>query len=222
MTILAFGCSVTHGADLVKSNQHEDNIKYSYPNLVADMLSVSCLNYATCGISNEGIFHSFLRTMHLRPNEITAVIVGWTSTMREYWVSDNREWFIIPSWCATAEINKPLMHFKDYTDRDVDLYPRVCADQQQYMEPLAQVYDLITRYKFDQNEYLQKKLHYVQMVRMYCQTYNIKLIETCCIDSVPGIEIDLNNFGQWRQGTGHPTKEDHQQIAIEIISKYER
>ena len=64
--ILAFGCSITHGADLVKSNQHEENIKYSYPNIVAQSLGIECKNYAVCGISNEGIFHKVLDRLLVR------------------------------------------------------------------------------------------------------------------------------------------------------------
>ena len=223
MTILAFGCSVTHGADLVHPNQHEDNVKYSYPNLIANTLGVPCLNYAQCGMSNEGIFHKFLNTMRTwQSDDVTAVIVCWTSTMREYWRADDRDWYIISSWCATSKNNRPLKYFKDYTDADININPRVCADESFYMEPLSQMYNLITRYKFDHMEYLKKKLNYVEQVKLYCNMYNLKLIETCCIDFVPGIDLNLDNFGHWRQGLGHPTRQDHEQIAQHILLSYER
>jgi len=216
--ILAFGCSVTHGADLVHPNQHEENIQYSYPNLVARALGIECKNYAVCGISNEGIFHNVFDTLvRYKNSEITAVIVGWTSTMREYWRTDDREWFIIPSWCATTEKNQLLKYFKDYTDEDVNLYPRICSDKKEYLEPLANVYDIITRYKFDVEEYENKKSNYIDIVRLLCQNKGIRLIETCCLGSVGSIDINIDNFGKWRLDKGHPVKQDHEQVAQHIL-----
>ena len=216
--ILAFGCSVTHGAELVHSNQHEDNVKYSYPNLVANTLGVDCKNYSVCGISNEGIFHNIVNTLvRYNSQEITLVIVGWTSTMREYWRTENREWFIIPSWCATADAGQPFTQFKDYTDSNIDLHPRICSDQAEYLAPLATIYDTITRYKFDIEEYENKKSNYIDMTRILCKDKGVRLIETCCLGSVGSININLDNFGTWRQGLSHPTKIEHEQIAQQIL-----
>jgi len=216
--ILAFGCSVTHGADLAYPNQHEENVKYSYPNIVAKTLGVDCKNYAVCGISNEGIFHKVVDTLvRYKSSEITAVIVGWTSTMREYWSADEREWFIIPSWCATSAKDSQLKHFKDYTDEDVNSHPRLCADREDYIDPLSDVYEVITRYKFDIEEYERKKSNYIDMTRLVCKEKNVRLIETCCLGSVGSININIDNFGNWRQGKNHPSKEDHQQVAQHIL-----
>ena len=216
--ILAFGCSVTHGADIVSPHQNEANIEFSYPNLIARALGVECKNYSVCGISNEGIFHQVIDTLvRYKRQEITAVIVGWTSTVREYWCADNREWFIIPSWCASAEQGQTVNHFKDYTDTDVNLHPRICCDKKEYLEPLAKVYDVITRYKFDVEEYEHKKSNYIDMIRLLCQDKGVRLIEACCLGSVGSININLDNFGTWRQGLGHPTKEDHEQIAQHVL-----
>jgi hypothetical protein len=216
--ILAFGCSVTHGAELVHHNQHEENIQYSYPNIVSQSLGVECKNYAVCGISNEGIFHKIVDTLvRYKSSEITAVIVGWTSTMREYWRTDNREWFVIPSWCATTEQNQSLKYFKDYTDKDINLHPRICSDKEEYLEPLTKVYDIITRHKFDIEEYENKKSNYIDIIRLLCQDKRVRLIETCCMGSVGSIDINIDNFGRWRNGKGHPTKQDHEQIAQHIL-----
>jgi len=219
--ILAFGCSVTHGAELVHPNQHEDNIKYSYPNLVANTLGVECKNLAVCGASNEAIFHKTLNVLKVTKPDITAVIVGWTSDVREYWRADGREWFFIPSWCATKQIDADLKYFKDYTNEDINLHPRICADKEEYLEPLASMYNYLMRYKFDQEEYLYKKYNYISSIREYCQLHNIKLIETCCLSPVPGI-MNLDDIGTWRQGLSHPTKTDHEQITQQILLKYER
>lgn len=216
--ILAFGCSVTHGADLVYPNQHEENIRYSYPNIIAQALGVECKNYAVCGISNEGIFHNVINTLvRYKSNEITAVIVGWTSSMREYWRTGNREWFIIPSWCATAEQNAQLKYFRDYTDKDINAHPRICSDKEEYLDSLSKIYDTLTRYKFDLEEYENKKSNYIDMTRLLCQNKGVRLIETCCLGSVGSININIDNFGTWCKGLGHPSKTDHQQIAQHIL-----
>lgn len=216
--ILAFGCSVTHGADLVYPNQHEENIQYSYPNIVAQGLGVECKNYAVCGISNEGIFHNIINTLvRYKKQDITAVIVGWTSTVREYWRTGDREWFVIPSWCATSEQQNQLKYFKDYIDENVNAHPRICSDKQEYLIPMGEIYNTITRYKFDIEEYESKKSNYIDMIRLLCEEKNVRLIETCCLGSVGSININIDNFGTWRQGRGHPTQEDHQQIAQHIL-----
>ena len=216
--ILAFGCSITHGAELVYPDQHEENIQYSYPNIVAQGLDIECKNYAVCGISNEGIFHKIINTLaRYKSGEITAVIVGWTSTMREYWCTDSREWFIIPSWCATTEQNNKFEYIKDYTNKDINLYPRICSDREEYLEPLTKVYDVITRYKFDIEGYESKKSNYIDIIRLLCKEKDVRLIETCCLGAVGSININIDNFGTWRQSLGHPTREDHRQIAQHIL-----
>jgi hypothetical protein len=216
--ILAFGCSVTHGAELVSPHQDSSNTKHSYPIIIANTLGVEGCNYAECGISNEGIFHKTINVLDECDNkDITAVIVGWTSSVREYWIADNREWYFIPSWCATKHVSKQFKYFKDYTDTDINLHPRLCADEEMYLPALEEMYNYISTYKFDIFEYERKKLNYIDSIRNYCQRRQFKLIETCCLGDVFDIPIKLDNFGTWRQGLGHPTKEDHQQIAQQIL-----
>ena len=218
MTILAFGCSVTHGAELAYPYQHDDNTIGSYPQLVANYLAVDCANYSVCGISNEGIFHKVLDTIPKYSN-ITTVIVGWTSNLREYWKCDGRDWFIIPSWCATTR-DGTLPYVKDYSDSNINLHPRVCVDDIIYTQPLSDLYELTVKYKFDAVEYDQKKQHYVGMVRLHCKNHNIKLIETTSMTPFDDISIHIDNIGTWRKTLGHPTANDHQLIAEQIIEQY--
>lgn len=216
--IIAFGCSVTHGADLVYSGQHIENVEFSYPNLIANALGKVCYNMAVCGNSNERIFHSAAEVIKDADQyEISAVIVGWTSTVRESWYADGRDWFFIPSWCATKKDHTELQYFKDYTDKDINLHPRICADEEQYLEPLSKMYDYLTRYKFDIEQYERKKRTYVETLRMIAKHQQVKLIETCCLGHVQGVSIDIDDFGTWRTGLGHPTKQDHEQIAQQIL-----
>ena len=46
MTVLAFGCSVTHGTEIAASGNSKANIPFSYPALVAKHFGVDCNNYA--------------------------------------------------------------------------------------------------------------------------------------------------------------------------------
>ena len=218
MTIYAFGCSIAHGADLVFPNQHKANTEFSYPNLVAQSLGVECNNYAVCGMSNEGIFHKTINVLN-ECDEATAVIVGWTSDVREYWEVDGRQWFFIPSWCATTHADNELKFIKDYTGSDINFQPRVCADEEQYLEILNKMYEYLFKYKFDLTEYRNKKFNYMNCIRLYCKQRNFKLIETSSMDNTLDLHIkhNLDNFGTWRKGLGHPTKEDHQQIAQQIL-----
>lgn len=216
--ILAFGCSVTHGAELISPHQDEANTKFSYPNLIADTLGVECHNYAECGISNEGIFHKTISVLdECNPKDVTYVIVGWTSEIREYWIANGREWFFIPSWCATKRIDTEFKYFKDYDSDDIDTSPRMCADEKIYLDLLATMYDQLIRYKFDVQEYRTKTFNYIESIRLYCQKYNFKLIETGCLGEYPHIKFNLNKFGTWRKGLSHPTRQDHEQIAQEIL-----
>lgn len=216
MTILAFGCSVMHGAELVTGYQNPENTKYSYSQLVANHLGVDCKNYAVCGLSNEGIFHSFFDNIE-KHKDITLVMIGWTSCVREYWEFEGRKWFIIPSWCHTTKnIHSPNLFFKDYVDQDVNLNPRVCADEKEYLDILSDQYNFLMRHKFDFGEYKKKTMHYIKSIEEYCKSKNIKLVETCCLVDLPGM-INLNNVGKWRQGMGHPTLDDHKQIAEQIL-----
>ena len=75
MTILAFGCSIMHGAETVTGHQNIENTKYSYSQLIADHMGVDCINYAVCGMSNEGIFHSFLDNVE-KHNDIMVLTTG--------------------------------------------------------------------------------------------------------------------------------------------------
>ena len=227
--ILAFGCSITHGCELVHSYQHADNTVGSYPQLVADHVGTSCINYSLCGISNEGIFHMIMDKVP-QYNDVDTVIVGWTSSMREYWRANGRHWFVIPSWCATMEdVETKPTHIKDYNDGDIlgdqlidfSQTPRVVSDEEQYLKELEQGYTFITKNKFDEHEYKLKKQHYIESIRQYCQIRHIKLIETANLEAVDGINIFTDDIGKWRNyRIDHPNKLEHEIIAKQIIEQY--
>lgn len=220
--ILAFGCSITHGCELVHSYQHADNTVGSYPQLVADHVGTSCINYSLCGISNEGIFHMIMdKIPHY--NDVDTVIVGWTSSMREYWRANGRHWFVIPSWCATMEdVETKPTHVKDYNEGvDINSHPRIVTDDESYLGELDTAYKFMTKHKFDNYEYQLKKRHYIESIRTLCNSKNIKLIETANLEPEDDIKIFTDDIGKWRDiRIDHPNKLEHEIIAKQIIEQY--
>jgi len=221
MTILAFGCSVAHGAETVDPGNHLDNIPFSYPGLVAKHLGVECINHAFCGNSNENIFHGAMEYIP-KVGKISALIVGWTSTERETWHCDGRTWQFIPSWCSSRKsIWKQFAYYKEGT-RSVEA-PQQCADEEQHIKTLSEFYSLLLRYKFDHDEYNKKRNHYRSALQAYCATRNIRLIETCWYEPMKDA-VDLGKIGAWYPWTSetsrHPNREEHQLFADKIIEHY--
>lgn len=217
--ILAFGCSVAHGAETVTTGNSEENISYSYPALVAKYLNIECSNWAFCGNSNENIFHQAVENIP-QYNNITAVIIGWTSPVREIWHADNRLWQFIPSWCSTSkDILTPITHIKDPRQWS-DETPRMCCDKQEYLTALEETYRVLIKYKFDISEYRKKRQHYIVSLRSFCKGNNIKLIETTWNESIDGIGVNIGMISDWVNECRHPTKQEHQLIAKQIIDYY--
>lgn len=227
--ILAFGCSIAHGCELAHPYQHNDNTVYSYPQLVADHLGTSCINYSLCGISNEGIFHMILDKVP-QHRQIDTVIVGWTSSMREYWRANGRHWFVIPSWTATmVDVEAQPKHVKDYKEGDIlgdqsidfNQTPRIVSDEEECIKELEQGYTFITKNKFDDHEYKSKKRHYIETIRTVCDSKNIKLIETANLEPEDDIKIFTDDVGKWRNfRIDHPNRLEHEIIAKQIIEQY--
>lgn len=216
MTVLAFGCSVTHGTEIAALGNSKENIPFSYPALVADHLGVDCVNLAFCGNSNENIFHQALDTIPAYTN-ITAVVVGWTSVVREVWQADGRTWQFIPSWCATAKNAwRPFRYFKPEAGDN----PQICADQEEYMPVLSDIYEVLTRYKFDADIYTKKRNNYIIALRAYCNTNNIKLIETCWANPIDGA-VNIGAIGTWFPAMQrHPNADEQRAFAEKIIEYY--
>jgi hypothetical protein len=222
MTILAFGCSVTHGLELVTTWASDENVALSYPSLVANHLKVDCENWAFAGNSNENIFH---KAMEIIPNtqNITAVIVGWTSPLREVWEKDGRIWQFIPSWCGTlVDITKPVTFVKEPDTSWSDDSPRRVSDSEEYIDILADVYKVLTKYKWDNTEYVKKRSNYITAIRTHCSLHNIRLIETQWypLDKIKDINLDLCDVGPWLSELRHPNIKEHEMIAEMIIENY--
>lgn len=220
MTILAFGCSVTHGVDTATAQASEENIFYSYPARIALKLGKECENHAIPGNSNEYIFHNF---MEIVPNttDIDFVIVGWTSPIREVWFAYGRYWQMLPCWCATTEdITKPYGCIKNPFPSFSEADPQAVCDKKEYIKDLDQFYKLLIKHKWDENEYRKNRQHYISAVRAYCQNNNIKLIETTWYDDITGIDINMTSVSPWFTERRHPNKEEHIAIAELIMKHY--
>jgi len=222
MTILAFGCSIAHGAETVVGGNCEANIPFSYPALVAQHLGVTCINRAFCGNSNENIFHDAVEMIPKFDN-LSAVIVGWTSSVRETWQCDGRTWQFISGWCNTGAI---AWKSASYHVPAADGEPEYSADRDGYMPALKEIYHVLSRYKFDFDEYTKKRNHYAQTLRAYCNANNIRLIETSWSDPVDGVDIDLRPVGEWWPANyegpqRHPNRQEQQMIADQIVNHYQ-
>lgn len=218
MTILAFGCSVTHGAETVTPGNNKDNIPFSYPAVLARRLGVDCENFAFCGNSNENIFHQAMSTIPQHDN-ITAVVIGWTGLLRETWTCDGRIWQFIPSWAATCS-----NLYRNYValEEGNDDRPRYCADKGRLIADLKEIYPVLVKYKFDKTEYQNKLDTYMTAVRSYCQVKGIKLVETWWDVPLDGVLVDLNSVSDWKKEMPwrHPNAFEHEKIADQIQKHY--
>lgn len=220
MTIYAFGCSVTHGVDTATPQASEENILHSYPARIASKLNKECENHAIPGNSNEYIFHNFMEVIPKTKN-VDFVIVGWTSPIREVWYANGRYWQMLPCWCSTTEdITKPFGYVKKTSPSWNDLDPQAVCDKKEYLNDLDQLYKLLTKYKWDETEYYKNRQHYITSIRAYCQSNNIKLIETTWYDEIDGVDINMNSISPWVSERRHPNKEEHKTIADMIIKHY--
>lgn len=238
MTLLAFGCSVTHGTEIVASGNSKDNIPYSYPALIAKYLGIDCVNYAFCGNSNENIFHEAMDVIsHYK--DITGVLIGWTSDQREVWHCSGRTWQFAPRWCSTSKDiwqHRPVAQdMDDLTSEEiakidwtnklhfisaVGSHPSYCADQPQYLPVLEKFYQLLIEEKFDIEQYSKKTQNYVVAFRAYCEQNKIKLMETCWEKNFSDT-VNIGLLGNWYPAMErHPNVQEHQLFAECIIDFY--
>lgn len=221
-TIYAFGCSVTHGADLVSINASEENVMLSYPVKIAQRLNLQCENWAIPGNSNENIYHNFMDMIPtVEHKDISFVIVGYTAPIRETWKSNGRYWQMIPCWCSTTtDLTKPYGYVRDPKPRWSETSPRVVSDNELFVDDLDQMYKLFSKHRWDEEEYTKKRTNYITGIRAYCKLHNIKLIETRWHGPIDGIEIDLTCVSSWLNQMRHPNREEHEKIADMIIGHY--
>jgi hypothetical protein len=128
---------------------------------------------------------------------------------------------MLPCWCSTTEdITKPYGYVKKSTPSWDELDPQAVCDKQEYLSDLDQLYKLLTKHKWDEQEYIKNRQHYITAIRSYCQVKNIKLIETVWYDQIDGVNINMTSVSSWVNERRHPNKKEHELIADLIIKQY--
>jgi hypothetical protein len=207
--ILAFGCSVTHGCELVSGAYNPDNCAGSFPNQLARKLNIPVDNRALPGSSNEEILHR----IYDADLSDAIVIVCWTSLIREYWLADNTHWFFIPNWGASFH------ELEHDTVRIHERNPRVVSDDDSLLDQTSQYYDFFMQYKTDIKTYERKFFHYHRQFKLLMQSTNTPYIELTCINThLPGVtSID----GAWTREGRHPDWQEHLAIANDLRTRFE-
>lgn len=206
--LIAFGCSVTHGCELVSGAYHPDNIQNSYPNLLAQDLGIECDNRAIPGASNDYIFHDALS----HDTQDAIVLVCWTSLVREYWVNEGLHWFFIPNWGAC---------FRELKHDTVEVHPRnskIVTDDVDLLDATADYYEFFMRHKTDADAYKKKIQNFHDSLQAVMAARSTPVIELSCIyTQLPGVEsID----GEWTRWGRHPDLAEHRAIADRLRQKY--
>lgn len=112
--LIAFGCSHTYGEGLPDciGTLNKPGVpipppsKFSWPYLLADKLSLECINYAVCGASNKEIQHSILDA-DLNKND--TVVVLWTHHNRTCFLHSKKKspYQFMPSYTEKRKGNPP-------------------------------------------------------------------------------------------------------------------
>lgn len=89
MKLLANGCSMTHGQELVTDSYNPANTELCYAKILADQFDMSYDNIALPGISNKHIVESTLDYLITKGYEDTFVLIGWTSPIRYCFTHNN-------------------------------------------------------------------------------------------------------------------------------------
>jgi hypothetical protein len=117
--VFTFGCSMTIGAalddvwDTEQKIQIEAHSKYAWPQALADLMNIECVNLSRGGASNKEIYHTILTTPNITPDDI--VIVQWTYPQR---------WCIIPDDQTEIDQIGPWQN----TDSSVAYYTHIHTD----------------------------------------------------------------------------------------------
>lgn len=121
MRIVAFGCSFTYGVGLEDCFIPPDNpgilpSNFSWPQLVANMLNVECINKAEPGASNKQILNTILQSdSESEINNNDFVIIMWTFPNR---------------WCVINEFNQYTKISESDTKniKELELYHKLLPD----------------------------------------------------------------------------------------------
>lgn len=138
MRLVTFGCSYTYGQGLedcfvLPNNPGLTASKFSWPQLVANMLGVECINKSAPASSNKQILNTILQT-DINANDI--VVIMWTFANR---------------WCTLNELEEyvKISEYSFNTIQEFDLYDKIFTEYDLHL-------DMIYRANFAKL-YLDKK-----------------------------------------------------------------
>lgn len=218
--LLASGCSITHGTDLVHPFYHVDNLVDAYPAVIAREQGLQVYNLAMPGASNQYIFHSLVERITQADHDISVVIAGWTFNDRLCWQqvfqdgSAPRHWFFTPRWaCSVQDFASSGSYQRDFGS----VY--ATSDSEPLLQDLRDMHQHITRYYFHDDLYRghlnDAVVHYSHVLEILCTSKKIKFIQIDCAKNyrlkqlcrIENLGLDYLSRGQ------HPNKQEHRAIA---------
>ena len=104
--MLAAGCSFAHGQGTEVDHYDQNNFQYSFPNLIAKKLDITCDNFSIPSASNELIFHNLIENLHKK--NYTHCLVAWTTLAREAWSNKNEVWCANIHHATYLNLNKKI------------------------------------------------------------------------------------------------------------------
>jgi hypothetical protein len=128
MRIVAFGCSWTYGLGLDDCVKEDDFTKggstpsqFAWPQLLADKLSLECVNQSRCGASNKEIWFKAVN-FEYQKNDI--VVVLWTFVDRYCILKNENSIDKIGPWIDTEHSKQYYRRFHSDFDSLNDTYLR--------------------------------------------------------------------------------------------------
>lgn len=205
-TLLVSGCSITHGAELHNGFMSSENVKKSFSAILAERLNLDLVNVALSGSSNEYIFHSIIEELDKHEN-LSSVIVVWTSHSRLHWKSKDRHWFFLPTWASSME---DLENFEMHDKVVNGVW--YTGDSAEILEELEKHHKFFVLNYLDSKNLESKLLHYRLALKSICEVRKINLIDLSI--------MDLPTVKECIYKGRHPNEKEHKLIADFIFSKY--
>ena len=225
MKLVTFGCSLTYGSAL--PDNWKDNAspsKHAWPNELANLLQIGCLNLSKPGSSNKEICQTVINNLHMIHKD-DIVIIQWT---------------YIERWCIFGKKGKHAIHH--WQTQDTGMHEIFGKNFR--IKNLKGLPDNITRlqltiaksfykYIYDRNDMeleLNRNMHYIGL-----------LLDSKGIKNYH-LHVDLNNILPWNNCTflqelsinkvrkdfpkalddHHPGKEAHAKHASNIFNALRR
>ena len=145
MKLLANGCSMTHGQELVTDGYDLANTELCYAKILADQFDMSYENISLPGISNKHIVESTLDYLITKDPSDTFVLIGWTSPIRYCFTHNN--------FYVRFNIHNPP------SEGDHHSGPNICDFHKQFRLHMNDQHDL-SRTFFHEVNYLATWLEY--------------------------------------------------------------